>query len=107
MELILAILAAWPAGYFTSTRKRGLALYLLAWAIVFPIQTISVDSSGQLDPLYWVFNALILAGGIGLNLLGSRSRERRRAKPGVAATASRASARGSLMRPNNRKKALK
>ena len=102
MELILAILAAWPAGYFTSTRKRGLALYLLAWAIVFPIQTISVDSSGQLDPLYGVFNALILAVGIELNLLGSRSRERR-AKSGVAATASRASARGSLIRPTERK----
>lgn len=34
MELILAILVAGPVGYFTETRKRGLAIYLALWAIV-------------------------------------------------------------------------
>jgi hypothetical protein len=79
MELITAALIACPAGYFTSTRKRGLLVYLALWAVVFPVQTIvvySMDDGGA--ALYWVFNALILCVGIGLNRLGSVLRERRR-----------------------------
>jgi hypothetical protein len=79
MELILAVLGAGPIGYFTSTRRKGLIAYLIAWAVVFPIQTIVVFNAGDgNDTLYWVFNALILCGGIGLNRLGSVLRERRR-----------------------------
>jgi peptidoglycan/LPS O-acetylase OafA/YrhL len=79
MELILAVLGAGPIGYFTSTRRRGLVTYLIAWAVVFPIQTVVVFNAGDgNDTLYWVFNALILCLGIGLNLAGSRIRERRR-----------------------------
>jgi hypothetical protein len=52
-----------------------------AWALVFPVQTAVVhldsDPHGN-DWLYWVFNALILAGGIGLNRLGRRLSVRRR-----------------------------
>lgn len=79
MELALAILGAGPIGYFTQTRKRGLTIYLLGWAVVFPIQTLVVFSAADSgdDALYWVFNAVILAAGIGLNLLGSRFRDRR------------------------------
>lgn len=80
MELILAILGAGPIGYFGSTRRRSLVLYLGLWAIVFPIQTVVVSANGDLELLYWVFNALILAGGIGLNLLGSSLGGRRRAR---------------------------
>jgi hypothetical protein len=79
MELILAVLIAGPVGYFTTTRKRGLVTYLVLWAVIFPIQTVvvySMDGSGSI--LYWVFNALILCVGIGLNRLGSVLRERRR-----------------------------
>ena len=50
------------------------------WAVVFPLQTIvvySMDDHGSI--LYWVFNAVILCVGIGLNRLGSVLRERRRA----------------------------
>jgi hypothetical protein len=79
MELILAVLGAGPIGYFTSSRRKGLIAYLIAWAVVFPIQTIVVFNAGDgNDTLYWVFNALILCGGIGLNRLGSVLRERRR-----------------------------
>ena len=80
MELILSVLAAGPIGYVGSSRKRGLVTYLVAWAVVFPIQTFVVFSTGDgdgNDPLYWVFNALILGAGIGLNLLGSTLRARR------------------------------
>ena len=80
MELILAVLVAGPMGYFARTRKRGLTMYLVAWAIVFPIQTVVVYTEGGgdgRDILYWVFNALILAGGIGLNRLGWNLRRRR------------------------------
>jgi hypothetical protein len=84
MELILAILGAGPAGYFSPTRRRGLLVYLALWVVVFPIQTVvvfSLDDSGN-DPLYWVVNAAILAGGLVLNTLGWMLRQRRRA--GVA-----------------------
>ena len=78
MELILAVLGAGPIGYFTKTRRTGLVAYLVAWAVVFPIQTIVVFNEGDGgDTLYFVFNALILCGGIGLNQLGSHLRERR------------------------------
>jgi hypothetical protein len=77
MELIAAILLAGPLGYFA---RRGLLLYLVVWAVIFPIQTVVVysdsDPSGN-DALYWVFNALILAFGVGLNRLGHRVRVRR------------------------------
>jgi hypothetical protein len=81
MELIAAILLAGTLGYFTSTRKRGLGLYLLIWAIIFPIQTIVVFSASDdgNDFLYWVVNAVILCGGIGLNTAGARLRQRRTA----------------------------
>jgi hypothetical protein len=81
MELIAAILFAGPLGYFAKTPKQGLILYLLLWAVIFPIQTIVVfndsASGGGDDWLYWVFNAVILAAGIGLNRLGAKLRERR------------------------------
>jgi hypothetical protein len=84
MELVLAVLGAGPIGYFTSTRCKGLVTYLVAWAVVFPIQSIVVVPDETSDPLYWVLNAVILGIGIGLNQLGSRIRERRR---GVAVQA--------------------
>ena len=61
MELILAVLVAGPMGYFARTRKRGLTMYLVAWAIVFPIQTIVVytegGGDGQRHPLLGVQRA--------------------------------------------------
>ena len=89
MELILAILGAGPAGYLTATRRRGVVLYLVAWAVVFPIQTyvvFSLDNSGN-DALYWVFNALILAGGLTLNHLGAKLRKRRRDRAAISQAA--------------------
>lgn len=85
MTLILTILFAGPAGYLTRTRRLGLATYLVLWAIVFLIQTIVVraDNPDDIEPLYFVVNAVILATGIGLTELGSRLRERRRSHPAV------------------------
>jgi hypothetical protein len=82
MELILAVLGAGPIGYFTSTRRKGLLVYLAAWTVVFPIQTIVVTSESGSDwnVFYFLVNAVILCGGIGLNRLGSLLRERRHAK---------------------------
>jgi hypothetical protein len=87
LELILAILGAGPIGYFTETRRKGLLIYLAAWAVVFPVQSVVVGVTGDMDPLYFVFNAIILAAGIGLNRFGSIQREKREAKQGVAAEA--------------------
>jgi hypothetical protein len=81
MELIAAVLVAGPLGYVVRTRSRmrGIVIYLVLWAVIFPIQTAVVHSENpdDIEPLYFVFNALILAGGIGLNTLGARLRERR------------------------------
>jgi hypothetical protein len=79
MELIAAVLIAGPAGYFARTARQGLVLYLAVWAVIFPVQTVVVyldtDPHGN-DWMYWVVNAVILAGGIGLNRLGHRLRRR-------------------------------
>lgn len=80
MELIAAVLVAGPLGYFVRTRVRGLAAYLVLWAVIFPIQTavVHAENPDDIEPSYFIVNALILAGGIGLNTLGERLRERRR-----------------------------
>ena len=81
MELITAVLLAGPLGYVSPTRRRALLLYLLAWAIVFPAQTIvvlSTTDSGGDDWQYWPVNAVILAAGIALNQLGHRLGQARR-----------------------------
>jgi hypothetical protein len=81
MELIAAILVAGPLGYFvqTRTRVRGIAIYLVLWTVIFPIQTavVHAENADDIEPMYFVVNAMILAGGIGLNTLGARLRERR------------------------------
>jgi hypothetical protein len=80
MELITAIVLAGPLGYLARDRRLGLILYLLVYAIVLPIQTIIVDSENA-DDINWSYplvNAVILAGGIGLNRVGSGLRQRRR-----------------------------
>jgi hypothetical protein len=81
MELIAAILVAGPLGYFikTRTRVRGISIYLVLWTVIFPIQTavVHADNADDIEPMYFIVNAVILAGGIGLNALGARLRERR------------------------------
>ena len=79
MELIAAIAIAGPLGYFVRPAQRARILYLVVWVTVFPIQTIVVYSTSDdgRDTLYWVFNALILALGLGLNAGAARLRERR------------------------------
>jgi hypothetical protein len=88
MELIAAIAIAGPIGYLSSTRSRGLKLYLALWTVIFPIQTIVVINArdgDDFEPLYFIFNACILALGIGLNSLGNWLAERR----GIAAAQAR------------------
>lgn len=84
MELIAALLLAGPLGYFCRTRPQGLGLYLAVWAVILPIQTLVVHSANpdDVEPLYFVFNAVILGGGVGLNTLGARLRLRRRRATG-------------------------
>ncbi len=77
MELIAAVLLAGPLGFLCRTRHRGLGLYLLAWAAIFPLQTTMVLPDDDEPVAYFVVNAIILAAGVGLNALGRRVRERR------------------------------
>jgi hypothetical protein len=78
MELILATLLAGPTGYLLRSYRRGLAVYLAAWAIVLPLQTVVVYSQDDGGWQYWLVNAAILAVGIGLNRLGWTVGRRRR-----------------------------
>jgi hypothetical protein len=77
MELIAAIALAGPLGFFV--RSRPLLAYLVVWAVIFPLQTVVVhaENADDIEPLYFVLNALILAAGIALNTLGARLRRRR------------------------------
>lgn len=77
MELIIAIVLAGPLGYLFP--RRGLLVYLVIWAVVLPIQTIVVhdENPDDINAAYPVVNALILAGGVGLNRLGALARRRR------------------------------
>ena len=79
MELIAAVLIAGPLGYLVQPARRARIAYLALWATIFPIQTVVVFStSGDgSDALYWVFNAVILSLGVGLNGAGARLRVRR------------------------------
>ncbi len=77
MELIAAVLLAGPIGYFAPTSRSGLVLYVVLWAVIFPIQTLAVRDEGGLEPAYWAINALILALGIALNRFGRRRRDAR------------------------------
>jgi hypothetical protein len=83
MELIAALLLAGPLGYFARSVSQGRKRYLIVWLLVFPIQTAAVyfdtDPSGN-DWQYWVINAVILAGGLGLNRLGYGLGHRRRTR---------------------------
>lgn len=82
MELIAAVIFAGPLGYLVPgrTRAHGLTVYLVLWAVIFPIQMIAVHAENPNDivPSYFVVNALILVAGIALNSLGARLRERRK-----------------------------
>ncbi len=84
MELAAAILFAGPLGYLARSRKQGLGLYLVLWAVVFVVQTAVVNASApdDINVLYFVFNALILAGGIALNALGAHLQDRRARRVG-------------------------
>jgi hypothetical protein len=44
--------------------------------VIFPIQTavVHAENASDIEPAYFVVNAVILAGGIGLNTLGARRR---------------------------------
>ena len=78
MELILTAIAAFPIGYFAPTRRLAVAIYLSAWAVVLPIQTINVHDAGHLDVSYPFVNAAILAIGVWLTTLGARLKQRRK-----------------------------
>jgi hypothetical protein len=82
MELITAILLAGPLGYLAPNRRLGLIFYLLVWAAVLPVQTLVVAHENR-DDMNWAYplvNAVVLAGGLGLNRLGAVVRERRRSR---------------------------
>ena len=79
MELIAAVLLATPLGYLVRPRARSLGLYLVAWAAILPVQTVSVHDANpdDINAQYAVAQAVILALGVGFNALGARLRAAR------------------------------
>lgn len=72
----------------TSTGSRGLVRRgcarrprgrLIAWTVIFPIQTavVHADQPDDISSLYFVFNAATFGLGIALNVAGSRFPARR------------------------------
>jgi hypothetical protein len=62
----------------TSTRREGLVIYVAAWAVVLPVQSVIVGVfSDDLAPLYFLFNVQ----------LGARLRESRRHRQLACASA--------------------
>lgn len=76
MELIAAVLLAFPIGYFARSSRSGLLIYLGVAAVIFPIQTVVVAADDQVDASYWPVNVVILTAGIALNRYGRHRRER-------------------------------
>jgi hypothetical protein len=77
MELILAIVAAGPIGWFAPSLATARRRYLLLWAAVFPLQTVVVALTDDLDPLYFVLNVAILILGLTANTFGHHLARRR------------------------------
>src|SRR3954451_22744372 len=80
MELIVVILMAGRIGVFVHGYENALTAYLAAWPIALPIQTVVVYSEDDGGWLYWLFNGLILAAGVGLNRFGSALGRRSRTR---------------------------
>jgi hypothetical protein len=77
MVQIATLLLAGPLGFFCRSRKKGLVIWLVAVAVLLPIQTILVLPDDDEPVAYLLVQVLTLAVGIGLNALGARLRARR------------------------------
>jgi hypothetical protein len=105
MNVIFTILIALPLGYFISRRSTAVITFVLANSFLFTFQTAflvmkwvdgdehafgdrgrewSTEQSMQFYS-YIVLNALIIAVGVGLVILGHRIRARRTARRDVVA----------------------
>lgn len=105
MNVIFTVLIAFPLGYFVSQRGAAVLTYVLADGFLFTFQTAflvmkwvdgddhafgdrgrdwSTEQYGQFYS-YLVLNAVIIAVGIGLVVLGNKIRARRTARRDVVA----------------------
>jgi hypothetical protein len=105
MNVVFTILIAFPLGYFISRRSTAVITFVLANSFLFTFQTAflimkwvdgdehafgdhgldwSTERSVQFYS-YVVINALIIAVGVGLVILGHKIRERRTARRDVVA----------------------
>lgn len=82
MNLIAMVLLGFPLGAFLTSRRRANLVLVAVFSAILPIQTIVVrsDSPADINWMYPVVNAAILAGGLGLVTLGAHWRNRRRAR---------------------------
>jgi hypothetical protein len=105
MNVVFTILIAFPVGYFISQRSSAVITYVLANSFLFTFQTAfllmkwvdgdehafgnhTLEWSTERSVQFWsyiVINALIIAVGVGLVILGHKMRARRTAKRDVVA----------------------
>ena len=82
MVQLAMLLFSIPIGYFVSRSQQVALLVTTAVALVILIpQTIWVnsDNPNDINGGYWIIQAITLAVGLGLTLLGRRLRQNRRA----------------------------
>ncbi len=82
MVQLAMLLFGFPIGYFVSRSQQVALLVTTAVALVILIpQTIWVnsDNPNDINGGYWIIQAITLAVGLGLTLLGHRLRQNRRA----------------------------
>ena len=82
MVQLAMLLFGFPIGYFLSRSQQVALLVTTAVALVILIpQTMWVnsDNPNDINGGYWIIQAITLAVGLGLTLLGRRLRQNRRA----------------------------
>ena len=82
MVQLAMLLFGFPIGYFLSRSQQVALLVTTAVAVVLLIpQTMWVnsDNPNDINGGYWIIQAITLAVGLGLTLLGRRLRQNRRA----------------------------
>jgi peptidoglycan/LPS O-acetylase OafA/YrhL len=82
MNLIAMLVLGFPVGALVARRRWAYLVVVVVFLVILPIQTIQVhnDNPADINWMYPVVNAVILAGGLGLVTLGARWRNRRRAR---------------------------
>jgi hypothetical protein len=78
MTLITALIGGLACGYLLTRRQTAIAVWLVMWAVVLPVQTrFLVNPENVADWSYWPVQAAIFGVAMGMIGLGAKLRARR------------------------------